>query len=109
MLIKRLPSNICKQIWWCAIIGKGDFRNLCQKLNLHVMSNSKNRMGAQILSHYLIIVDVKVIFSLVSNLITVLFDLWPQLRLTLVSKAEVIFQRHVVFICNVLRGIRKTF
>ena len=47
MLIKRLPSNICKQIWWCAIIGKGDFRNLCQKSNLHVMSNSKNRIGAQ--------------------------------------------------------------
>ena len=66
MLIKPTPSNMSKQRWRQAIIG--DFRGFCQKMPhmqfLKVRIEWKHNFLATILQ----ILDIKIMFSVVSSL-----------------------------------------
>ena len=54
-----------------ALFGSGKYLGILEdfvKIAPHAITKSKNLMGVQFLSHYLTILDIKIIFSLVSNL-----------------------------------------
>ena len=80
-----------------AVSNKGDFRELFQKLPHMQCLKLRIELGALLLSCYLTILDITIVFPLLRDLKHVDFDLSPQLRLLLVSNGEIIFLRY----CNV--------
>ena len=58
MFIKPSASNMFKQRWQRAL----------SKIVPYAIPKSKNCIGAQFRSHYLTILDIKITFSLISNI-----------------------------------------
>ena len=91
MLIKPSPPNISKQRWQWAIIQ--DFRGFWSKIAPYAILKSKNRIGAQFLSHYLSILDIKI---LVSNLKR--YWIWPMTPL--LSKWTKLCQNDLIYVIS---------
>ena len=65
MLIKPSPSNFPKKMM---LSNHKEFWRTLTKYASLAIPESKNWMGAQFLSHYVTILDINIIFSLMSNL-----------------------------------------